>query len=173
MRGVRSTITEQRHELGLPFDRSSFPIATLTTIAVLEPGEAVDSDRVKQQVGAFAIAALHYCYEQFTQFGRRPPGHLGDIWDAYVSEVEQTPPERRHLRTHLGHNCWVIPEEERFVTKELIERSCLVGTPDQLRERVAELDDAGLDQIVLLPPLDAKEAVIADVARELIARDPE
>ena len=25
------------HELGLPFDRSSFPIATLTTIAVLEP----------------------------------------------------------------------------------------------------------------------------------------
>ncbi len=173
VRRVRSAITEHRDELGLPFDRSSFPIATLTTIAVLEPGEAVDSARVKQQVGAFAIAALHYCYEQFTQFGRRPPGHMGDIWDAYVSEVEQTPPERRHLRTHLGHNCWVIPEEERFVTKELIERSCLVGTPDQLRERVAELDDAGLDQIVLLPPLDAKEAVIADVARELIARDPE
>ena len=35
-------------------------------------------------------------------------------------------------------------------------------------QRVAELDDAGLDQIVLLPPLDAKEAVVADVARELI-----
>ena len=83
------------------------------------------------------------------------------------------PLRTRHLRTHLGHNCWVIPEEERFVTKELIERSCLVGTPDQLRDRVAELDDAGLDQIVLLPPLDAKGAVIADVARELIARDPE
>ena len=156
----------------MPFDRSSFPIATLTTIAVLEPGEAVDSDRVKQQVGAFAIATLHYSYEQFTQFGRRPPGHLSDIWDAYVSEVEQTPQERRHLRAQLGHNCWVIPEEERFVTKDLIERSCLVGTADQFRERVAELDDAGLDQIVLLPPLDSKEAVVADVARELIERDP-
>lgn len=169
VRSVRSAITERRDELGLPSDRASFPIATLTTIAVLEPEEAVDSERVKQQVGAFAIAALHYSYEQFTQFGRRPPAHLRDIWDDYVAEVDKTPPERRHLRTHLGHNCWVIPEEERFVTKELIERSCLVDTPDRLRERIAELDDAGLDQIVLLPPLDAKEVVIADVARELIA----
>ena len=38
----------------------------------------------------------------------------------------------------------------------------------RFRKRVAELEDAGLDQIVLLPPLDEKEAVIADVARELI-----
>ena len=62
----------------------------------------------------------------------------------------------------------MIPEEERFVTRELIERSCLVGTADELRRRVAELDDAGLDQIVVLPPLAAKETVIADIARELI-----
>ena len=135
---------------------------------MLEPGEAVDSDRVREQVGAFAIAALHYSYEQYRQFGRRPPEHLSDIWADYVAEVESVPEERRHLRTHLGHNCWVIPEEERFVTKELIERSCLVGTADELRQRVGELDDAGLDQIVVLPPLAAKETVIADIARELI-----
>ncbi|MET0909214.1 MAG: LLM class flavin-dependent oxidoreductase, partial [Ilumatobacteraceae bacterium] len=75
VRNVRNAITAHRDERGLPSDRASFPIATLTTIAVLEPGEAVDSDRIKQQVGAFAIAALHYSYEQFTQFGRRPPEH--------------------------------------------------------------------------------------------------
>ena len=44
----------------------------------------------------------------------------------------RSPPERRHLRIHLGHNCWVIPEEERFVTKELLEASCLIGTADEL-----------------------------------------
>ncbi len=165
---LRRTLTQLREHAGLPADRAAFPLATLTTVAVLEPGEAVDSDRIKRQVGAFAIAALHYSYEQVVQFGRRPPPHLADIWGDYVAQVEATPMERRHLRTHLGHNCWVIPDEERFVTKELIERSCLVGTPDDLRRRVAELDEAGLDQIVLLPPLDAKEAVIADVAAELI-----
>ena len=168
VRAIRATIAERCEAHGRAGDRTSFPISTLTTIAVLEPGEAVDSERVRAQVGAFAIAALHYSYEQYVQFGRRPPQHLADMWGDYVAQVEATPVERRHLRIHLGHNCWVIPEEERFVTKELIERSCLVGNPDELRHRVAELDDAGLDQIVLLPPLDAKDAVIADVARELI-----
>ncbi len=165
---MRAGLVELRESHGRPSARADFPIATLTTTCVLEPGEASDSERVKQQVGAFAIAALHYAYEQYSQFGRRPGSHLLDVWDDYVAAVEETPVERRHLRTHLGHNCWVIPEEERFVTRELIERSCLVGTADDLRTRVADLHEAGLDQIVLLPPLDAKEQVIEDVARELI-----
>ena len=168
VRSMRSAVTDRLRSHGRSTERSDFPMSTLTTIAVLQPGEAVDSDRVKSQVGAFAIAALHYSYEQMTQFGRRPPAHLREMWDEYVSTVESVPLDRRHLRTHLGHNCWVVPEEERFVTKELIERSCLVGTPDDLRARVEELDAAGLDQIVVLPPLAAKEEVIADVARELI-----
>jgi len=165
---MRASVTRLRESHGRPADRSDFPMATLTTTCVLEPGEATDSDRVKERVGAFAIAALHYAYEQYAQFGRRPGSHLLDVWDDYVAAVEETPEERRHLRTHLGHNCWVIPEEERFVTRELIERSCLVGTPEELRARAADLEAAGLDQIVLLPPLDAKEDVIADTARVLI-----
>jgi 5,10-methylenetetrahydromethanopterin reductase len=166
---LRETIAAHRRDGGLPDDRASFPISTLTTVAMLQPGEAVDSVRVRQQVGAFAIAALHYSYEQYRQFGRSPGAHLADIWDEYVAAVESVTEDRRHLRTHLGHNCWVIPEEERFVTRSLIETSCLVGTPDELRGRIAELGEAGLDQIVILPPLAAKEAVVADVARELIA----
>jgi 5,10-methylenetetrahydromethanopterin reductase len=167
---LRDGVAAQLRERGRPDDRRSFPIATLTTIAVLEPGEAVDSPRVKEQVGAFAMAALHYLYEQHSQFGHPPPAHLSDIWDEYVAAVEEVPEARRHLRTHLGHNCWVIPEEERFVTRPLIETACLVGTPDELRSRVADLEQAGLDQLVLLPPLAAKEEVVADVARELIGR---
>ncbi|MEL6893912.1 MAG: LLM class flavin-dependent oxidoreductase [Actinomycetota bacterium] len=166
---LRHAMAERRAENGRPGERGEFPIATLTTACVLRPGEAADSDRVKHEVGAFAIAALHYAYEQYSQFGREPGRHLHDVWDDYIAAVEAVPAERRHLRTHLGHNCWVIPEEERFVTKSLIERSCLVGTPDQLRDRVGELDDAGLDQLVLLPPLDAKDAVIADVARTVMS----
>ena len=169
MRGLRALVTDRLAVHGKSTERADFPISTLTTVCVLEPGEAIDSDRVKEQVGAFAIAGLHYAYEQYSQLGREPARHLHDIWEDYVAALEAVPAERRHLRTHLGHNCWVIPDEERFVTKALIERSCLVGEPRALRERVAELDEAGLDQIVVLPPLAAKEDVIRDVARELIA----
>jgi 5,10-methylenetetrahydromethanopterin reductase len=111
---------------------------------------------------------LHYAYEQVTQFGHEPPAHLDAIWDDYVTLVEAEPLERRHLCVHQGHNCWVVPDEERFVTPDLIAASCLVGTPDELVERVRALDDAGLDQLVLLPPLDEEEAVIATVARHVL-----
>jgi alkanesulfonate monooxygenase SsuD/methylene tetrahydromethanopterin reductase-like flavin-dependent oxidoreductase (luciferase family) len=157
---IRRTAREQM----IGINRTKFPIANLTTMVVLRDGETLESDRVKQQTGAFAIASLHYAYEQMVQFGRRPPADLGDIWDDYVRQVELTGPERRHQRIHLGHNCWVIPEEEPFVTPELIDRTCMVGTPDQLRSRVQQLYAAGLDQLVILPPLAEKEAVIADIA---------
>ena len=58
-------------------------VTTLTTALVLEEGESLDSERVRRQTGAFAIASLHYSYEQVQQFGRRPPGilvrHLGRL----------------------------------------------------------------------------------------------
>lgn len=162
--GLRARLAEIGADVGADTSREQFPVATLTTMVVLDDGEAIDSDRVRRECGAFAIAALHYAYEQWRQYGRRPNAQLHELWDDYVDLVEQTPPERRHQRIHLGHNCWVLPEEERFVTADLIQRTCLVGTADQLRTRVAELDAAGLDQLVLLPPLDEKEKVIADVA---------
>ena len=41
--------------------------------------------------------------------------------------------------------------------------------PAVIRDALAErLEAAGLDQIVILPPIAAKETVMADVARELI-----
>jgi alkanesulfonate monooxygenase SsuD/methylene tetrahydromethanopterin reductase-like flavin-dependent oxidoreductase (luciferase family) len=148
----------------IPRAREDFPVSTLTTIVVIDDGEPVDSERVRRQAGAFAIAGVHYAYDQYAQFGRRPPAHMVPFWHDYVALVEDAPAELRHQRVHQGHNCWVLPEEERFVTAELIERSCLVGTPDQLARRITDLADAGLDQVVLLPPLAEKEAVIRDVA---------
>ena len=168
--GARRRLEAAAHDAGRELTRESFPISTLTTMLVLREGETLDSERVRRQTGAFAISSLHYTYEQVTQFGKRRPEPLADIWDDYVAAVEETPVERRHLRTHLGHNCWVIPEEERFVTPDLIDRTCLVGTADELRVRIADLEAAGLDQLILLPPLDEKESVIADLADALFAR---
>ena len=162
--GLRRAI--EHHRAGE--DRAGFPISTLTTIVVTDEGEPLDSERVRRQAGAFAIAGVHYAYDQFTQYGRRPPAHMAGFWSDYVALVEETPAEVRHQRVHQRHNCWVIPEEEQFVTAELIGRSCLVGTPSSLARQIAALDEAGLDQIVLLPPLAEKEAVIRDVAERVM-----
>ena len=153
---------------GRSVDPSNFTVSTLTTMVVLQPGEATDSDRVKEQAGAMAVAGLHYLYEQWRQYGRRPPAHVADVWADYTAMLDEVPEERRHLRIHLGHNCWVIPEEERFVTKELLEASCLIGTADELVARLRALGEAGLGQVVILPSLAAKEQVLHDVATHVL-----
>ena len=55
----------------------------------------------------------------------------------------------------------------RGLPKELIERTCLVGTPQQLADTVRGLEAAGLTQIMLLPPLEAKARVLRSVAEQV------
>ena len=76
--------------------------------------------------------------------------------------------EGAHITGDMGHNCWVIPEEERFVTRELIEATCMVGTTDQLIERLVALDTAGLDQVMILPSYEPRYEVLERVARDLL-----
>ena len=90
------------------------------------------------------------------------------VWDDYCAMLDRVPAERLHQRVHAGHNCWVLPEEERFVTRELIEATCLVGTRDQLLDRLAALDDAGLDQVMILPAFDPRYEVLERVGAELL-----
>ncbi len=155
-------------DAGTKIDRSDYLTCSLTTIVVLEPGESSDSERVRQQCGAFAMASLHYSYDQFRNYGRTPSGPVAEVWDEYRAVVEQVDEDRRHQRVHAGHNCWVLPEEERFLTKELMEATCLIGTEDQLIERLRALGDSGLDQVMILPPFDPRYEVLEKVGADIL-----
>ena len=63
-----------------PSTASTFLTCTLTTMVVLQPGETIDdATGCALACGAFAIAALHYLYEQWKEAGRpdRPAGVRG------------------------------------------------------------------------------------------------
>ena len=162
-------------DTGVSVDRETFLTATLTTMVVLDEGEAVDSPRVREQCGAFAIAALHYVVEQWREAGRPERHPPFEFWDDYLALLDDVEADVLHQRIHQGHNCWVVPEEERFVTKELIEQSCMVGTAPDLARRLDELARAGLGQVVLLPPLAPRDEVLRTVAERvmpLLSADP-
>ncbi|MEM9037566.1 MAG: LLM class flavin-dependent oxidoreductase [Actinomycetota bacterium] len=156
-------------EVGRTIDRDAFFACTLTTICVLEAGESIASDRVRHQTDAFAMAALHYSYDQWRNFGKLPsnPAVL-EVWDDYTAQLELVPEDVRHQRVHAGHNCWVIEEEQRFVTPDLIRSTCLVGTADEIVERLHLLDEAGLDQLMILPPLEPRDQVLREVAERIL-----
>jgi 5,10-methylenetetrahydromethanopterin reductase len=155
-------------DAGRKLDRNEFYTTALTTITVLEPGESADSDRVKNECGAMAMATVHYAYEQFCNFGHPPPALLEEMWPAYTKLLEEFPAERRHQRIHAGHNCWVIPEEECFLTEELLRATCMIGTRDELLQRLRDLEAAGLNQVMVLPGFDARRDVLATIASELL-----
>ena len=149
-------------------DRERFHMTALTTMVVLEEGEARDSERVKSQCGAMAMAAVHYAYDQYRNFGHQPPNALAGIWDDYTALLESFPAERRHQRIHAGHNCWVLPEEERFLTPEVLAASTMVGTADELIERLRDLAAGGLDQVMILPNFDTRFEVLEQVGARIL-----
>lgn len=155
-------------DAGRSLDRDAFRTTALSTISILDPGEAIDSPRVRHECGAFAMATLHYAYDQWRQFGHEPPAVVEPVWKDYCAMLGAVPDERLHQRIHAEHNCWVLPEEERFVTKELLESSCLIGTVDQILERLAALDEAGLHQLMILPAFDPRYEVLERVGQELL-----
>ena len=168
MERVWASLHKSAYEAGREITKESFLTCTLSTIVVLEEDEAADSVRSKAQCGAFAIAGLHYAYEQWSQFGREPGGPIRDMWPEYTALLEQVDPAVRHQRIHQGHNCWVVPEEEQFVTKELIEATCLVGTKQEVLTRLRDLEDAGLDQLMILPPLEPRYEVLEAVGTQIV-----
>ena len=81
---------------------------------------------------------------------------------------ESFPEEKRHQRIHEGHNCWVLPEEEKFLTHKVLTASNMIGTQDQLLERLYKLSESGLDQVMILPNFDTRYEVIERVAKDII-----
>ena len=156
-------------QAGRRIDRDAYYTTALTTMVVLDPGEAVDSPRVKSECGAMAMAAVHFAYDQFRNFSRRPSAYLLGIWDDYRALIESYPAERRHQRIHGGHNCWVLPEEEQFLTPEILRATAMIGERDELIERLLALAGTGLDQVMILPNFDTRFDVLERVARDIVA----
>lgn len=155
---------------GRVIDRERYHTTALTTIVVLDEGEAPDSDRVKAECGAMAMASVHYAYDQWRNFGHQPPGVYRGIWADYTALLERYPADRRHQRIHAGHNCWVVPEEEQFLTREVLMASAMIGTRNELLARLRGLRDAGLRQVMILPNFDTRYAVLERVARDLVGQ---
>ena len=152
----------------------TFHTSALTTSVVLQPGESLTSDRVIDECGSQVAGALHFIYEIYQQTGKEE-GILDafrGIWDEYCAFVDkmETPKEKRYLQLHNGHATYLVPEERRFVTPEAIRGVCLVGTPDEIIERVRTAEKAGLKEITLLPPRESARKVFSDFAEHVMGK---
>ena len=148
--------------------RRGAPAAPFTTVTigiscVLLPGEALNSPRVLGRVGPRIAVALHYAYEQAKQ-GRVVPAFLQPfLTDAYRRYLDE-----RWEAMHATHSRFLHEGEDAFITPEAIRAMSLTGTREEILERVAALEVAGLEQLVISPPWDFVEESIVEFAREVV-----
>ena len=98
------------------------------------------------------------------------PPAVHDIWDEYCAYVKkmETPAEKRYLQIHNGHCTFLIPEERRFITPKAIEGSCIIGTPDEIIEKLRSAEKNGLKEVSLLPPMASARKVLSDFAGKVM-----
>jgi 5,10-methylenetetrahydromethanopterin reductase len=151
-------------------DMAGFRNAALTNVALLQPGEAADSDRIKQAIGPNVMASVYYFYDTVQERGVDPPDFLRRIWKPYCKLVEQTPAQHRHFRTHEFHYTALHPGEADLIDEQLIRDTCLVGTADELIEQIRALQVDGLQELIFATGNTAKWRLAEEFSREVMAR---
>jgi 5,10-methylenetetrahydromethanopterin reductase len=144
--------------------------AALINVVLLQPGETTDSDRVKSMIGPNVMASIYYFYDTVCERGIEPPPFLQRIWKPYCALVEQTPLEHRHFRTHEHHYTKMHAGEMELLDEQLIRDTCLVGTAEELIERVRQLEAEGLQELIFATGNSAKWRLAEDFARKVMHR---
>ncbi|HEX3862261.1 MAG TPA: LLM class flavin-dependent oxidoreductase [Stellaceae bacterium] len=150
-------------------DLAGFANCALTNVAVLEPGERADSDRIKATLGPNVMASVYYFYDEVHEKRIDPPAFLDRIWKRYCALVAATPPEYRHFRTHEFHYTRLHPGEAELIDEQLIRDTCLIGTPDELIERIRELEQDGLEELIFATGNSTKWRLAEDFSRQVMA----
>jgi alkanesulfonate monooxygenase SsuD/methylene tetrahydromethanopterin reductase-like flavin-dependent oxidoreductase (luciferase family) len=151
-------------------EMTGFRNAALCNVAVLEPGEPADSDRIKLAIGPNVMASVYYFYDLVQERKIDPPAFLERIWKPYCALVEQTPPEHRHFRTHEFHYTDLHPGEAELIDERLIRDTCLVGTADELVEQIRALERDGLQEMVFAVGNAGKWRFAESFARRVMKR---
>jgi 5,10-methylenetetrahydromethanopterin reductase len=110
---------------------------------VLDPGEDLASERVRQAAGPATAFQLH-----LGQFGRL----AGTVEAArFVERISCVDEHRRHLVLHRGHLCQVQDSEWDLITPQAIRRATATGTPHEMRARLEDLAGQGCSAILYQP----------------------
>ena len=98
---------------------------------MLKDGETLDSPRVRAETGPRAAVLLHRSADLDMEgwINTSPvPDSVKDVLQGYVEAARKfEPADARYLLNHTGHCITVKPEEERFITAELIRQTTFTG----------------------------------------------
>jgi 5,10-methylenetetrahydromethanopterin reductase len=159
--GEIKMIDESCREAGR--DPKSLYRTAFTLGCVLGDKEPLDSARAKAQAGPLAVVYLHGLVEATLSLSLAPA--IRKIVEDYQKQhAGYQPSDARYLQMHTLHLLGVRPEEERFLTPELIGATTFTGPSEALVDRIRALAKGGYDQFVI-QLVHGHESAVEDWAR--------
>lgn len=137
----------------------------MTSLHVLDDGESRYGDLAKDSMGHVAMALLTFAADN-PAFGDSLEPDEADAVRRLLQRrgTTATAPDRHRslYRNYLGR---VDAGDRDLVVPSLVDKLALIGTRDELVERIATLETAGIDEIVIQPVVDPDRemAVLAEL----------
>lgn len=146
----------------------------LTSGCILKPGEDITSPRVLKQIGPSAILLLHTNWDPSNmKAGPFAPPSLAPLAKEYFDNQimnMKTPMAKRYQEMHNGHLTFLTPGEEKYLTEDLIKMATLTGEAGEVRDRIRELEDAGVTNFALNVCGTDGTDMIKEFGNEIIAK---
>jgi alkanesulfonate monooxygenase SsuD/methylene tetrahydromethanopterin reductase-like flavin-dependent oxidoreductase (luciferase family) len=95
--------------------------------------------------------------------------HLGRLYNRNELHEQEDRRALERLREHYDTYHHMGPEHQDLIRDEWVDRFGLAGTPDQVRAKVREFIDGGIDQITIVPCIgDSKISLLKSFARDVM-----
>jgi alkanesulfonate monooxygenase SsuD/methylene tetrahydromethanopterin reductase-like flavin-dependent oxidoreductase (luciferase family) len=98
------------------------------------------------------------------------PRFFRNVWEDYLRRVASFSlrENARFRQIHEGHGTFLQPDERKYVTPEAIRGTCIVGEPDEIVAQIRAMEQAGIREVLLLPPADTQREVFRDFAQQIM-----
>jgi probable F420-dependent oxidoreductase len=136
-----------------------------------EAGRSFDDIQIMSAAPAYVTDDLEAAREQVRWFPAMVSNHVVDLVQRYAStELPQALTEFIEARDHYDYadHGRTGAEHASFVTDEVVDRFCVLGTPERCMAKLRELEALGVDQFNIYSMVDDPAGVIRSFGRELI-----
>ncbi|WP_258349148.1 TIGR03842 family LLM class F420-dependent oxidoreductase [Saccharopolyspora gregorii] len=138
-------------------------------------GRDPDAITVCAAAPAYVGADLAHAREQCRWFGGMVGNHVADLVRRYGSDSAEIPAELTdYIRGRAGydysHHGRAGNPSTDFVPDEIVDRFCLLGSPEVHLDKLAELRAAGVHQFAAYAMHDAVESTVEEYGRAIIPR---
>jgi 5,10-methylenetetrahydromethanopterin reductase len=154
------TRRQAAREAGQPEHADSY---VMTSLRVLADGVDRYSDLAKDTMGHVAMALLTFAADNPAFGDTLEPDEADAVRRLLLRRGTTATDPNRHRTLYRNYLGRIDPEDRDLIVGSLVDKLALIGTRDQIAERIAAMEAAGVDEIVIQPVVDP-ETEMAELA---------